>query len=312
MTLLRPLRIGTRQSPLALAQTQIIKQLLENAFPDIDKEFAIEIVSMKTTGDHILDRNLSDIGGKGLFTKELEEALLTQQIDMAVHSMKDMPAVYPSGLIVPCVIQREDPRDGLIGPYNTLDHIPHMAIIGTSSTRRAAQIKYLRPDLQIIPFRGNVATRIEKLSQGKADATLLAVAGLKRLQLQQHIAAIFDPQLMLPAVAQGAIGIQCREDDLVIKHLLNAINHLETFDCITAERALLAALDGSCKTPLAGLATLKNTTISMDGLIAAPDGSRVIRSQISGPRTEAISLGKRLAEQLLNQGGGDILNIVSN
>ncbi len=276
-------------------------------FPELDREFTIEIISMKTTGDHILDRNLSEIGGKGLFTKELEEALLTNQIDMAVHSMKDMPAIYPEGLIVECIIEREDPRDALIGPYNRLEEIPQMAIIGTSSTRRAAQLKHLRPDLQIIGFRGNVATRIEKLSQGKADATLLAVAGLKRLRLHQHIAAIFDPKLMLPAIAQGAIGVQCRKDDPAISKLLGSINHLDTYDCIRAERALLGALDGSCKTPLAGYAVLKNDLIFLDGLIASPDGSNIIRSNVSGPRSSALALGKQLADQLLSQGGDKIL-----
>lgn len=300
-------RIGSRQSPLALAMAHTVKDHLIAKFRHFEKDYAIEIVGMKTTGDHILDRNLSEIGGKGLFTKELEEALLTNQIDIAVHSMKDMPAVNPHGLVIAGVLKREDPRDALIGPFSSIESIPHMAVIGTSSTRRAAQIKYLRPDLQIVPFRGNVNTRIEKLSNGIADATLLAVAGLKRLGLHQHIAAIFDPEMMLPAIAQGAIGIQCRENDLMVLSCVRALNDADTFDCIIAERALLAALDGSCKTPLAGLAVIQGGQIRLEGLIAHPDGSALMRCFMTAPRAEAVELGQRVADQLVQQGGKAIL-----
>lgn len=303
------IRIGSRASKLAIAQSEEVKSRLLAAYPHMRPE-QFEIVPMTTTGDAVQDRTLSEIGGKGLFTKEIEDALLEGAVDIAVHSMKDMPTVLPDGLVIPCLLEREDPRDAFIS--NTavgIDALPLYAIIGTASLRRGAQIKAYRPDLEIIPLRGNVQTRLRKLDEGMCDATLLAVAGLKRLHMEDVITTALPESVCLPAVAQGAIGVECRADNPELIAWLGAIHHDETALCIAAERSFLATLDGSCRTPIAGLATLDGDALVLEGLVARPDGSTVHRDRITCPAeaASAIEAGKTLGERLLRQAGPDFL-----
>ncbi|WP_149141190.1 hydroxymethylbilane synthase [Gemmobacter caeruleus] len=295
-----PLKIGTRGSPLALAQAHETRARLMAAF-DLP-ETAFEIVVIKTTGDRVLDRPLKEIGGKGLFTKEIEEALLTGGIDIAVHSMKDMPVAQPDGLLLDCYLPREDVRDAFVSPHVArLADLPQGAKVGSSSLRRRAQLKARRPDLEVVEFRGNVQTRMKKLEDGVAVATFLAMAGLNRLGMAQVARSAIAPEEMLPAVAQGAIGIERRQADARAEAMLAAIHHRDTGLRLAAERAYLAALDGSCETPIAGLALLEGDTIWLRGEILRPDGSEVIAGELRGPVAEGAALGTALARDLLGQ-----------
>ncbi|HSK41178.1 MAG TPA: hydroxymethylbilane synthase [Arenibaculum sp.] len=295
-----PIRIGTRGSPLALAQATQTRDRLAAAHPHLAAPGAIEIVAIKTTGDRIQDRTLSEAGGKGLFTKEIEEALADGRIDLAVHSMKDMPTWLPAGMEIACLLPREDPRDAFFSPRAaSLDELPEGAVVGTASLRRQAQVLTRRPDLRVIPFRGNVQTRLRKLAEGEADATLLALAGLKRLGMQERITCVIETDVMLPAVAQGTIGIEIRTRDVAARELLAPLNCAGTASRTAAERALLAVLDGSCRTPIAALATLKpDGTLHLDGLVASPDGRQVLRASRSGPAGDAARLGADAGEEL--------------
>lgn len=284
------IRIATRKSPLALVQAEEVVTRLG---------VTCEIVGMTTSGDKFLGQPLSEIGGKGLFTKELEEALLSGQTDIAVHSMKDMPTVLPDGLVIACVLPREDVRDVLISPHaKHISDLVEGATFGTSSLRRATQILHLRPDLKIVPLRGNVQTRITKIEQGVADATMLARAGLNRLKITNIAAHDIPVTECLPAVAQGAIGIECRADDTKILELLAKIHCPETMAAITCERAFLRVLDGSCRTPIAGYARIEEGIIQFAGLIANPDGTNLRRTHISGAIADAEKLGKEAGEKL--------------
>jgi hydroxymethylbilane synthase len=296
------LKIGTRGSPLALAQARIVRTGLIDAH-GLD-ETQIEIVPIKTTGDRIQDKSLAEIGGKGLFTKEIEHALLDRAIDLAVHSMKDMPSVLPDGLAIEAVLAREDVRDAFISPRaDDLRALPAGARVGTSSLRRQAQVRRLRRDLVVEGLRGNVQTRLAKLDEGMVDATFLACAGLIRLGLEDKITAAVEPDDMLPAVAQGAIGIETRGDDDKTNQLVAALNHDETALCIAMERAFLKALDGSCRTPIAGLARLDRQKLNFRGMIISPDGEQVHETTRSGAPSQARDLGAEAGYELKRRGG---------
>ena len=300
------MRIGTRGSPLALWQAHEVQRLLCAAH-EMPAD-AIEIVVIKTSGDRIQDRPLSEAGGKGLFTKEIEEALLALSIDLAVHSMKDVATVLPQGLIIPCLLPREDPRDAFVSPKaKTLMDLPPGALVGTASLRRQAQVKMLRPDLRTAILRGNVETRLRKLGEGQADATLLALAGLKRLGLESHAASIVSIDDMLPAVAQGAIGIEIRSADTATAALIAPLNEPNTATCVMTERAFLARLDGSCRTPIAGLATLDGGQLVFRGMILAIDGSAHYATSRQGGPGDALHMGHDAAEQLLAEAGPNFL-----
>ncbi|HUN50306.1 MAG TPA: hydroxymethylbilane synthase, partial [Candidatus Sulfotelmatobacter sp.] len=271
---------------------------------------AIEIVVIRTSGDRIQDRPLAEAGGKGLFTKELEEALLERRIDLAVHSMKDMPTLLPADLVIGALLPREDPRDALIAPTaRRLAELPQGAVVGTASLRRQAQVRFRRPDLRVVPFRGNVETRLRKLGEGQADATLLALAGLKRLGLAGRAAGIIEPEEMLPAVAQGAIGLQCRAEDAATREQIAALDHAPTAVCIEAERAMLAVLDGSCRTPIAGLAQPGAGGITLRGMVLRPDGSEAIEAVRSGRAEDAAALGGDLGAELKARAGADYFTV---
>ena len=298
------LRIGTRGSPLALAQAHEVQARLRAAHPDLVPEGAIEIVIIKTTGDMVLDRTLSEIGGKGLFTKEIDEAQLGNRIDIAVHSMKDVPTVLPDGLILPCILEREDVRDAFISlKAKSLADLPAGSVVGTASLRRGAQILFRRPDLKVEPLRGNVQTRLKKLEDGVADATLLAMAGLRRLGLAERATYQLSPEEMLPAVAQGAIGITARDGDEAILARLAPLNHPESHVRVVAERAFLAVLDGSCRTPIGALAELSGDALTFRGLVIRPDGSLAHELTLHGTRAEAESIGRAAGEELLGRCG---------
>ena len=302
----RTIRIGTRGSALALAQAYEVRSKLmaAHAMP----ESAFEIAIIKTTGDQILDRPLSEAGGKGLFTKEIEEALLAGAIDLAVHSMKDMQTLLPSGLVIGAMLTREDVRDAFVSvKYKSIAELPKGARLGTSSLRRQAQVKRLRPDLDVVQFRGNVQTRLDKLNDGVADATLLACAGLRRLGLGDRITSQIDVGDMLPAVAQGAIGIEVRAGDEATADLIQPLNDATTALCVTAERAFLARLEGSCRTPIAGHATLSGGSLTLTGEILTPDGAQSLFSRMSAPAAQAIDLGRRVAEDLIQRAGPELL-----
>jgi hydroxymethylbilane synthase len=297
-----PFRIGTRGSPLALAQANEARQRLADAH-DLDFE-AFEVVTIKTTGDRVLDRPLKEIGGKGLFTREIEEALLAGTIDIAVHSMKDMPVAQPDGLILDTYLPREDVRDAFVSPgRGWLRDLRRGATVGTSSLRRRAQLLHRRPDLNVVEFRGNVQTRLRKLESGVAAATFLAMAGLNRLGLEDVPRTEIAPDEMLPAVAQGAIGIERRESDARSARLLEPLHDGETALRLAAERAYLARLDGSCETPIAGLAELEAGTLRLRGEILRPDGSEALSDVIDGPEEDGQAMGRELAERLLARAG---------
>ncbi|MFT4960399.1 MAG: hydroxymethylbilane synthase [Paracoccaceae bacterium] len=297
-----PLKIGTRGSPLALAQAYETRYRLAAAF-DLPQD-AFAIVVIKTTGDRVQDRPLKDIGGKGLFTREIEEDLLSGKIDIAVHSMKDMPVLQPDGLVLDSYLPREDPRDAFISPRSTgLGDLQSGAVVGTSSLRRKAQILLNRPDLQVVEFRGTVQTRLRKLNDGVAECTFLAMAGLNRLDMADVPATPISADDMLPAVAQGAIGIERRVTDHRMADLLAAIHHVETGQRLAAERAFLTALDGSCETPIAGLAELDGKTLRLRGQVLRPNGSEAIDDDRTCPIEDGAALGQDMADRLLKQAG---------
>lgn len=302
-----PLRIGTRGSPLALAQAYETRERLSIAFGlSLD---SFEIVVIKTTGDKVLNRPLKEIGGKGLFTKEIEEALLQESIDIAVHSMKDMPVQQPDSLILDTFLPREDVRDAFVSRiHKSLADIPQGATVGTSSLRRKAQLMSKRPDLKIVEFRGNVQTRLKKLDDGVAECTFLAVAGLNRLNMEDIITAPISTDEMLPAVAQGAIGIERREKDIKIATMLEAIHNSTTGLLLSAERAFLEALDGSCETPIAGLAEFKNENLRFRGEILKTDGSEVYSDEQVVSKEDATLVGIEMAHKLLSQAGNDFFS----
>ncbi|WP_324753765.1 hydroxymethylbilane synthase [Roseovarius sp. Pro17] len=301
-TPMAPLKLGTRGSPLALAQANETRARLAAAH-DLPFE-AFEIVAIKTTGDRIIDRPLKEIGGKGLFTREIEEALLSGAIDIAVHSMKDMPTLQPGGLLLDTYLPREDVRDGFVSPgYATLADLPERALVGTSSLRRKAQVLVAYPHLEVVEFRGNVQTRLKKLDDGVATCTFLAMAGLNRLGRADVAQSALDPSEMLPAIAQGAIGIERREGDSRVAEMLSAIHDEMTGQRLAAERAFLAALDGSCETPLAGLAELNGTTLHLRGEVLRPDGSQSIKDSRSAPIADGAALGRAMAEDMLKEAG---------
>ena len=292
-----PLNIGTRGSPLALAQARETRARLMAAF-DLPEE-AFEIIVIKTTGDRVQDRPLKEIGGKGLFTREIEEDLLSGRIDIAVHSMKDMPVAQPAGLMLDTYLPREDVRDAFISPTVAgLPGLPEGAVVGTSSLRRRAQLLFGRPDLAVVEFRGNVQTRLRKLDEGVAVATFLAMAGLNRLGMAGMPKVAIEPEEMLPAVAQGAIGIERRAADGRAAALLEAIHHIPTGQRLAAERAFLAALDGSCETPIAGLAEIEGTTLRLRGEILRPDGSDRLAEAEHAPLSDGQALGHDMGERL--------------
>ena len=298
------IRIATRQSPLALWQAEHVAERLERAFPGL----RTELVKMVTRGDKILDAPLAKVGGKGLFVKELEQGMLEGSADIAVHSMKDVPVDFPEGLHLAAILSREDPTDAFVSNrYSSLNELPANARIGTSSLRRQCQIKEKFPDAEVVPLRGNVNTRLAKLDTGDYDAIILASAGLKRLGMAGRITQSLDVNVSLPAIGQGAIGIECRTDDLEINEILSILHDSETGLCVMAERAMNARLNGGCQVPIGGFAQLQGERLFMRGLVGSPDGSVLYRAERSGDLDEAETIGRLIAEDLLAQGADKIL-----
>ncbi|WP_298776542.1 hydroxymethylbilane synthase [uncultured Shewanella sp.] len=301
------LRIATRKSPLALWQAEFVKAELEKAHSGL----VVELVPMSTKGDILLDTPLAKVGGKGLFVKELEVAILENRADIAVHSMKDVPVDFPEGLGLSVICERDDHRDAFVSnTYANIDALPQGATVGTSSLRRQCQIRAARPDLVIKDLRGNVGTRLAKLDAGQYDAIILAAAGLKRLNLIERIASYIEAEISLPANGQGAVGIECRLNDERIKTLLAPLEHTQTRYRVTAERAMNTYLEGGCQVPIGAYAEIKEKTLYLRGLVGKPDGSLIIRAKASGPVSEAENIGISLAKDLLNQGAKDILDAV--
>ncbi len=304
VTVLKTLRIATRKSPLAVWQAEHVARRLTDLHPGIH----IELKRMVTRGDKILDSPLSKIGGKGLFVKELEQGMLDGEADIAVHSMKDVPMEFPEGLHLAAIMEREDPRDAFVSNnYPDLAALPEGAQVGTSSLRRSTQLKEHFPHLKILDLRGNVNTRLKKLDDGNYDAIILAAAGLKRLGFLERITALLPPKQSLPAMGQGAIGIECRQGDATIETLIRPLNHAETALCVTAERAMNHRLNGGCQVPIAGYAELHEGRLNLRGLVGSPDGKRVVRVELEASALDAESLGRKAAEDLLEQGAGEIL-----
>ena len=302
-----PLRIGTRGSPLALAQAYETRKRLTNALNISEDSF--EIVVISTSGDRILDRPLKEVGGKGLFTKEIEQDMLDGKIDIAVHSMKDMPVEQPDGLTLGCYLPREDVRDAFVSSrYKNVNELPSGSKVGTSSLRRKAQLKFSRPDLEVIEFRGNVQTRLKKLKDGVATCTFLAMAGLNRLGLEEVAQSTMNPNEMLPAIAQGAIGIEWREEDRQISDILKKIHHEETGQRLNTERAFLAELDGSCQTPIAGLAIIEGSSLKFTGQVLRTDGSESISETAFGDIEDGPRLGREMAQKILSQAGPEFFD----
>lgn len=302
------LRLGTRGSRLALTQTGLVRDALARAVPALAAPDAIEIVAIKTTGDAIQDRPLSEAGGKGLFVKEIEEAMFSGRIDAAVHSMKDMPTEQPPGLVISAFLPREDTRDVLIaGEVTRIADLPKSAIVGTSALRRRALLLHRRPDLEIVTLRGNVETRLAKREAGIVQATILALAGLNRLGMA-HVGTPIPEDEMLPAVGQGAVCIEARADDTRTRSWLAAIDHATTSVCVSAEHAMLAVLDGSCRTPIAGHAILTGDSLHLRGLIARPDGSEVIFTERHGNAGDAEAMGRDAGQELKRKGGPDFFS----
>lgn len=300
-------RIATRKSALALWQAEYVKARLEFFHPGL----TVELVPMSTQGDKILDTPLAKIGGKGLFVKELETAMLEDRADIAVHSMKDVPVEFPAGLMLSTICEREDPRDAFVSNhYQHLEQLPYGAVVGTSSLRRQCQIKALRPDLQIRDLRGNVNTRLAKLDGGEFDAIILAAAGLIRLGFVTRIAAFLPVSQSLPANGQGAVGIECRSDDLALQALLAPLEHTPTRLAVLAERAMNRALQGGCQVPIGAFAEIDGDTMYLRGLVGELDGQRILQAEVRGAAKDAEALGQQLAERLLAQGAGDILAAV--
>lgn len=297
-------RIATRKSPLALWQAEHVATQLGQVHPDLE----IQLVRMTTRGDKILDSPLSKVGGKGLFVKELEQGMLKGHADIAVHSMKDVPVEFPPGLCLSTILAREDPRDAFVSnEYPDLHALPAGARVGTSSLRRQCQLRARRPDLEIIDLRGNVNTRLAKLDRGEYDALILASAGLKRLGMAERIRACLEPAVSLPAIGQGAVGVECRSEDESILALLAPLNDWETHTRVTAERALNQRLAGGCQVPVAGFAELSGDQLWLRGLVGSPDGKQLVEGSIRGLVSEAERLGKELGEDLLNRGAAQIL-----
>ncbi|MCL4492098.1 MAG: hydroxymethylbilane synthase [Nitrospirae bacterium] len=305
--------IGTRGSKLALWQAEWIKSELQKRNPGLE----IELNKIKTTGDKILDVPLAKVGGKGLFVKEIEEALLRNEADIAVHSMKDVPTDFPGGLHLAVICEREDPRDAFIAPVQSskfkvqsFKELPQGACVGTSSLRRSCQLLSIRPDLKIEQLRGNLDTRLRKLDEGQFDAIILAAAGVKRLGWTARITETLSPETSLPAIGQGAVGIECRTSDEFINRLIAPLNHPETSVCVRAERALLKKLEGGCQVPVAAYARLVNGKLIIEGLVGSVSGDRIIKDRLEGSPEHAESLGVKLAEILLSQGAKKILDEV--
>jgi hydroxymethylbilane synthase len=298
------IRIATRKSPLAMWQAEYVAAELKKAHPGIQ----VELLGMSTQGDVILDTPLAKIGGKGLFVKELEQGMLAGSADIAVHSMKDVPVELPEGLHLPVIMQREDPRDAFVSNnYKSLAELPDGSCVGTSSLRRQCQLSASRPDLKIAPLRGNVNTRLRKLDAGEFDAVILASAGLIRLGFKQRITSFIEPEQSLPAIGQGAVGIECRVDDARVNALLAPLLDQDTATCVRAERAMNHRLNGGCQVPIAGYAVLQEGELYLRGLVGDPDGSRIIRAEARGAAQQAESLGLGLANELLAKGAGPIL-----
>ncbi|UGQ29630.1 hydroxymethylbilane synthase [Acinetobacter calcoaceticus] len=301
---MKTLKIATRQSPLALWQAEYIRARLQELHPDL----TVELVKFVTQGDKILDTPLAKIGGKGLFVKELEAALLDGRADLAVHSMKDVPMALPEGLTLAVICEREDPLDAFVSnQFEKFADLPQGAKVGTSSLRRKSQILKQRPDLQIIDLRGNVGTRLAKLDDGQYDAIILASAGLKRLGLSERIRHCLTPDISLPAVGQGALGLECRAADNEVLALIQPLLHQETDVCVRAERAFNAYLEGGCQVPIAGYATLHNGQIHIEGRVGSADGQTLLRAELTDEANNAQQLGENLARNLLDQGAGELL-----
>ena len=301
------LRIGTRASMLAVTQSTWVKKQIEQQYPDT----AVELVKIVTKGDRILDVPLAKVGGKGLFVKEIEDALLDERVDLAVHSMKDVPAELPDGLQVAIVPEREIPQDAFVSVnYKNIDALPQKAVIGTSSLRRKAQLNCLRPDLEIRDLRGNLDTRLRKLDEGEYDAIILAGAGLNRLGMQKRITSLFTSEQMLPAIGQGSLGIELRMADTELLEGMQFLHHNDTAVTVAAERAFLLRLEGGCQVPIGGFATIDGDTVTLTGLIASLDGKTILREQLSGSASDAEKIGVTLAETLLDRGGKSILDEV--
>lgn len=301
---MKTLKIATRQSPLALWQAEHIRARLQELHPDL----TVELVKFVTQGDKILDTPLAKIGGKGLFVKELEAALLDERADLAVHSMKDVPMALPEGLTLAVICEREDPFDAFVSnQFEKFADLPQGAKVGTSSLRRKSQILKQRPDLQIIDLRGNVGTRLAKLDEGQYDAIILASAGLKRLGLSERIRHCLTPDISLPAVGQGALGLECRAADQDVLALIQPLLHKETDVCVRAERAFNAYLEGGCQVPIAGYATLQNGQIHIEGRVGSADGQTLLRAELTDEANNAQQLGENLARNLLDQGAGELL-----
>jgi hydroxymethylbilane synthase len=303
----KQIRIGTRASALALWQAEWVQSELEKEYPGL----IVTLTKIKTTGDKILDVPLAKVGGKGLFVKEIEEAMLANEIDIAVHSMKDVPTFFPNGLHLSCITKREDARDALLSRNNVkFNALPRGAHIGTSSLRRQAQIMSIRPDFVIHQLRGNVGTRLQKLKEGKFDAIILAAAGVKRLGLEANVSEYLSHEISLPAIGQGALGIECRVDDHELNDMIAFFNHSDSRTCVTGERALLRRLEGGCQVPIACFGQVNDGKLKLIGLVGSVDGKRIIKDFIEGAPEKAEKLGVTLAEKLLYQGADVILREV--
>ncbi len=301
----QPIRIATRKSPLAMWQAEFVKAELELAHPGL----VVELLPMVTKGDIILDTPLAKVGGKGLFVKELEVAMLEGRADIAVHSMKDVPVEFPEGLGLVTICEREDPRDAFVSNrYDSIDDLPLGAIVGTSSLRRQCQLRSQRPDLIVNDLRGNVNTRLRKLDEGQYDAIILATAGLKRLKMNDRIRSEIAPEVSLPAVGQGAVGIECRLNDQRVRDLLAPLNHQPTATRVLCERAMNNRLQGGCQVPIGSYSELQGDNIWLRALVGEPDGSIIVRAEISGPIAAAEQLGETLADELLAKGAKEILD----
>jgi hydroxymethylbilane synthase len=304
MTTPRPLRIGTRGSPMALSQTGLVRDRLVAAHPELAAAGAVEIVTIRTTGDRVQDRRLAEIGGKGLFSKEIDEALLDRRIDLAVHSLKDLETWLPEGVEIACILPRDDPRDAFLSPKAaSLAALPQGAVVGTASLRRQAQLLRRRPDLKIVPLRGNANTRVKKLDAGEVDATLLALCGLQRLGLAHLAREILPTEVMLPAVGQGALAVTCRAGDDAMRRLLAPLDDAASAACTIAERAMLAVLDGSCHTPIAALAEIAGARLKIEGRLLTTDGRAEVCARREGKPAEAAALGQSLGEELRARAG---------
>lgn len=295
--------IGTRGSKLALWQAEHIKGMVEEI-----TGLPVRLKVIKTTGDKILDVPLAKVGGKGLFTKELEVALMAGEVDMCVHSMKDVPTELPEGLFIAAMPKRVDPRDVIVsGKGYTLDTLPEGARVGTSSLRRVAQVRNLRPDVEIVDVRGNLDTRMRKAEEGVVDAVILAAAGITRMGWADRITHYIEPEQMISAVGQGAIGVEIREDDEDMRHLMERIGHPETMECVTAERVVMRRLEGGCQVPIGAYARIEGATMVMDAMVGSLDGSTIVRRHVEGPAEDPVALGERMVRELLDGGAGEIL-----